>query len=343
MKTLWRGPEKDGITQSLLSRFLVCRERFRLLVVEGLKPVDRFNHRIEYGSMWHLCEEERAKNPKTWSLDPLTQYAQKLVQKYPESGEQIEHWYQVCKTQFSIYAKRPRKICKYLVQEEFFAVPYKLPSGLVVLLRGKWDGVVQRGKILSLVEHKTKGSINQEQIVRQLQFDLQTMLYAVCLEIAAKTDDRFPTSRVRNIHYNVVRRPLSGGKGSIRQHKPTKSNPRGETKEHFYGRVAEGIMEDPDYYFMSWDVALTKADIDAFRNQFLDPILESLCEWWDWVICVPDDPWRGGKNSQCHWRIPYGFWNILAEGGADDLDAYLDTGSKIGLEHTETLFPELEE
>ena len=26
----WKGPEVDGITQSLLSKFLVCRERFRI-------------------------------------------------------------------------------------------------------------------------------------------------------------------------------------------------------------------------------------------------------------------------------------------------------------------------
>ena len=57
---IWDGPEEDGITQSLLSRFLVCRERFRILVVDGLKPVDQFSSRIEYGQMWHLCEENLA-------------------------------------------------------------------------------------------------------------------------------------------------------------------------------------------------------------------------------------------------------------------------------------------
>ena len=41
---LWKGPTEDGITQSLLSRFLVCRERFRLKVIEGLAPEDRFSH-----------------------------------------------------------------------------------------------------------------------------------------------------------------------------------------------------------------------------------------------------------------------------------------------------------
>ncbi len=54
---LWKGPEVDGITFSLLSRFIACPERFRILVTEGLQPHDEFNHRIEYGNMWHTCEE----------------------------------------------------------------------------------------------------------------------------------------------------------------------------------------------------------------------------------------------------------------------------------------------
>src|SRR4051794_6290554 len=57
---LWKGPEEDGITFSLLSQFLVCRERFRVRVIEGLSAGGGFNHRIEYGSMWHTCEEALA-------------------------------------------------------------------------------------------------------------------------------------------------------------------------------------------------------------------------------------------------------------------------------------------
>src|SRR6185369_9120155 len=64
---VWAGPmdagPTGGITQSLLSMFLVCRERFRLRVIEGLHSFDRFNHRIEYGSMWHICEEVHAGKP----------------------------------------------------------------------------------------------------------------------------------------------------------------------------------------------------------------------------------------------------------------------------------------
>jgi hypothetical protein len=56
-KPLWSGPDGEGpnggITFSLLSRFLVCRERFRLHALEGWRTQDGFNHRLEYGNMWH--------------------------------------------------------------------------------------------------------------------------------------------------------------------------------------------------------------------------------------------------------------------------------------------------
>jgi len=58
----WQGPEEDGLTQSMINLFLICRERFRVQVMEGLAPVDQFNHRIEYGQMWHTAEAGWAKD-----------------------------------------------------------------------------------------------------------------------------------------------------------------------------------------------------------------------------------------------------------------------------------------
>ena len=105
-KPLWKGPESNhaqgGVTQSLLQKFLVCRERFRLQVVEGWRPVDTFNHRIEYGNMWHLCEEAFAENELIWG-DVLYHHVKYLCEKYRTQQEQIQHWYNVCKVQFPIY------------------------------------------------------------------------------------------------------------------------------------------------------------------------------------------------------------------------------------------------
>lgn len=361
---VWKGPEEDGITQSLLSRFLVCRERFRLLVIEGLKPIDTFNHRLEYGQMWHICEEVLAANytPKAhWSVN-LLEYAQSLCRKYPFQQEQVQHWHTVCKVQFPIYvdywAKQSgAKKHTPLLQEETFAVPYTLPSGRIVLLRGKWDAVGLEGKgksaAIYLGENKTKGEIIEEQVKKQLDFDLQTMFYLTALSERLKMDcemDRRLTLQnsllgkdygiPAGIRYNVVRRPLSGGKGSIRQHKPTKSKPQGESKEEFYSRLSSIIAEDPGHYFMRWRVQVTPQDIERFKQQFLNPLLEQLIDWWGWVSSP-----LGLKQpftDASHWRTPYGFYNILAEGGSTELDEYLATGSKTGLQQTSNLFGELD-
>ncbi len=339
---VWKGPEVDGVTQSLLSRFLVCRERFRLLVVEGLKPADKFNHFIEYGHMWHICEEHRDGD---WS-SVLKVYALSLCKRYPYQQEQIQHWYNICKIQFPLYisywaGQKSEQNRTPLFQEQSFKVSYELPSGRVVLLRGKWDGGnllgPKRNPGIYLQENKTKGSLDEGQILRQLQFDLQTMLYLVAL------DAHFPEDHISGVVYNCVRRPLSGGKGSIRQHKATTKKPA-ETAEHFYGRVKTIIEEDPSNFFMRWKVEVTTADLERFKREFLTPILEQLCDWWEWVSgCQLHNPAALFSSLDgLHWRTPYGFYNILAEGGSSELDEYLATGSEAGLERTETLFSELD-
>lgn len=358
-KPLWSGPEEDGITQSLLSRFLCCRERFRLLVIEGLKPVDSFNHLMEYGQIWHAAEETLAAGDNfDDALNTAADYCQGLIVKYRESQVQIEKWYNVCRVQFPVYVeywkKHPDvKARTPLFQEEVFCVPYTLPSGRVVKLRGKWDSVDLIGKGrnagIYLQENKTKSDIKEQQLVRQLGFDLQTMLYLVALGEWHKQNDRLtkPNYPIKGVRYNVIRRPLSGGKGSIRQHKPTKKKPEGETADEYYARLQAIIEAEPETYFMRWKVEVIKQDIDKFKREFLNPILEQLCDWYTWVaICYRSDrdPFipHGGLNEETmHWRNPYGIWNPQLEGRASEMDEFLATGSMVGLQRTDTLFGEL--
>lgn len=362
---LWRGPEKDGITFSLLCRFLCCRERFRILVIEGLKPVDYFNHKVEYGNMWHVCEERFAKygGDMNWR-EGVSFYAKSLCRKYSLQQEQIDHWYNVCKIQFSSYisywANHP-DIINYapLIQEQVFDVPYKLDDGRIVRLRGKWDSVdlVGRGKDagIYLQENKTKADINETKMVRQLTFDLQTMIYLIALQRDYDSltsnlkipDDPYwndllgtHSSRMPKIHgvrYNVVRRPLSGGKGSIVRHKATK-NQLEETKEHYYNRLSVIIRESPEDYFMRWKIEVSSDDIEKFRKTCLDPILAQLCDWWQ---CISGGEVSPHSSRYQNYRHPFGVYNVLDEGGSSDLDEYLATGSEIGLRRVDNLFSEL--
>ena len=389
---LWEGPSGEGpnggITFSLLSRFLTCRERFRLYAVEGLRPNETFNNRIEYGNMWHLCEEALASGMESvhgpyWDV-ALRAYCLDLCRKYPFSQEQIRHWENVCRIQFPVYVdywkkheERVEKTC--LLQEQVFDVPYTLPSGRVVRLRGKWDGVNQLGKgknaELRLFETKTKGDVDIAQIQRQLTFDLQTMLYTVALtegtcptcrgnwtkEKAAFLDESesscpncsgnwtapfvpanqwkprkgFPDTPIRGVEYNVVRRPLSGGKGTIRQK-------QGETSAEYYDRLAQYIEDEPETYFFRFKADITPRDVENFKRKCLNPMLEQLCQWWAWVEqChrLGDDPF--GAGNEIHSTHPMGVRNILDEGGSTDLDAMVMNGDRTGLTEVDTLFREL--
>lgn len=355
---LWRGPSEDGITQSLLSRFLVCPERFRLLVCEGLQPHDQFNHRLEYGQMWHICEENLLAGEE-WEA-PLKTYAAELTRKYPLAQEQIVGWYRVCMIQFPIYvkfwAKHGKKLgIKPVSQEHVFEVDYVLPSARMVKLRGKFDAINLHGAGLYLQENKTKADIDEIQLRRQLKFDLQTMMYLIAADQMKREGHELFSGHhkklIEGVLYNVVRRPLSGGKNTIRRHQPTKSNPRGETEEEFYMRLMGLIAEEPDYYFMRWLMQVSHRDIEVFKKRFLNPILERLCDWWEWISEVyasdEQDPFgsRDDGSAGCgglHYQTPFGFYNVLAEGGNTELDEYILTGNETGLSRVDALFSELQ-
>lgn len=358
---LWAGPcgagPLGGVTQSMLGRFLSCRERFRLKYVLGLEPHDKWNHRLGYGNMWHLCEEQHAKDTDWWQH--LSLYVSGLMGQYPLQRDEISKWWRVCCVQFPEYVtywqdhpdvqnRTP------LMQEQVFDVPYSLPSGRVVRLRGKFDSVDLIDGGVWLQENKTKSDIDKMQIERQLSFDLQTMLYIT----AYKTYDENPSPcwkgygpggayKMVGVRYNVIRRPLSGGKGSIRPHaaKATKyTMTPAETDEEFYERLRRDyIAAEPDYWFFRVRSEVSAKDIQVFRETCLDPILEQLCWWYDEVA---------GKDltSSIHdygypplnYRMPFGVYNALQDNGTTEYDVYLESGNETGLQRVEALFGELQ-
>lgn len=338
---VWKGPfgndPNSGITQSMLKDFLVCRERFRLKNVLGLRPTEEFNHRIEYGNMWHLCEEALA-NGDDDLYNRLDAYTVDLTKRYPLSTADILKWHSICQAQFPIYVEwwskheHARKR-KGLFQEEVFSVDLPLPSGRTVTLRGKFDSVYEvKGKVW-IQENKTKGDIDKDVMKRNLNCDLQSMFYPVALE-------KYLNRPVSGILYNVVRRPLSGGRGSIRQKK-------NQTESEFYEELGSiikgacgpewGLPPDEHYFFMRWNIELSEGDLEKFCTQSLYPVLEQLCDWWDWISSNPDNPF----DNSVHYRMPFGVYSPLYNGKPTEYDSYLETGSTVGLHRVENLFGEL--
>ncbi len=359
----------------MLVRFLSCRERFRLKYVCGLEPHDKWKHTFGYGNIWHCAEEAFAKGVTcgygklTWPVE-VAKYVQALQRQYPYQREELEKWYNVCRVQFFEYtrywADHPDvKNRTPLLQEQVFDVPYTLPSGRIVRLRGKWDSVDlitdnvvgtvgTLGQIarVYLQENKTKGDVDREQIERQLKFDLQTMLYSIAfqhadLEQIGLSEKTLPISGISGVRYNVIRRPLSGGKGSIRPHaaKSTKTKfTPAESEQHFYERLRKDyIAKEPDYWFFRIRAEISANDIKVFKDTCLDPLLETVC-WWYEDTCGNGKEWQdyGSIRPPMNYRTPFGVYSALEEGGATEYDAYLANGSEAGLRRVETLFPELQ-
>ncbi len=337
---LWKGPTDEGISYSLLSRYLSCKERFRLQVIEGLVPNDVFNEKLEFGNMWHLCEECHAAG-KVWEPS-LTKLCRSLAEKYPFEQDKVSNWMGICMVQFPIYVEYWKthpdvKQRTPLMQEQVFDVEYKLPSGRTVTLKGKWDSVdIIGGSAVYLQENKTKGRPNETQIKRQLSFDLQTMIYLIALSKQAGPHSAVPLNGVR---YNVIKRP-----GQYQGKK--------ETHEGFLKRLQGIIQESPDDFFMRFKVEITAGDIETFIHQTLNPVFDNLIddyEWWKNCFEMKGDVYNYRrreidfpKHRARHYRHPFGVWNVLDEGGSADVDEYLRTGSETGLRRTTNLFPELE-
>lgn len=351
---LWAGPcgtgPLGGVTQSMLVRFLSCRERFRLKYVLGLEPPAHWNKNLGYGNMWHVCEEAHAARQAHESK--LCYHADAQIKQYPLQREEITKWANVCMVQFPEYvdywAQHPDVQNRTpLMQEQVFDVPYSLPSGRVVRLRGKFDSVDLIDGGIYLQENKTKGDIDKLQVERQLKFDLQTMLYLIALErrrgIGGIDEIDKVDAPTMGVRYNVIRRPLSGGVGSIRPHaeKSTKTKfTPAESDEQFYERLRRDyIAKEPDYWFFRVRTEVSTEDIRVFRETCLDPILEQLCWWYGQVTGGIE---RVGRFPPMNYRTPFGVWSALEEGGSTEYDAFLATGSEAGLRRVETLFTELQ-
>jgi hypothetical protein len=369
---LWKGPYEHGITQSLMNRFMTCRERFRLYALLGVTPDMGFNHKLEYGNMWHECEEKFAAR-EDWNK-ALNAYTQKLVTEHHLERDEILKWHSLCKRQFPIYIDYWKehddvKHREPYYQEEEFRVPYKLPSGRSIVLRGKWDAVDIINGYYWIQENKAKGDFNEDKILQDLQFSIQPLMYLIALrEHFRQKGMKSLLKNIEGVRYNVIRRPLSGwsSRYNLKQKKGREVNKkvkdpktgkqvdvvdaRGrkvkirvgeETTEEYYDRVAELIKSEPEYFFFRQRVCVSPTDLKRFKVQFFHRQLEVMCDWWDWITSQEglDNPF--GNNV--HYRCPYGLYNPMMLDRPEPYGALLDQGLMSGLKRTTTMFPELSE
>ena len=331
---------RDGITYSALSKFFVCRERFRLAYVEGWSE-DSPRDALEFGNAFHFCLEQKLKGDSVERiLRDLAGYERKRIQQFkratPASVEEFHRLIAIVAVTFKHYCKRwerEDKRIKFVSAEQTFEVPIEVPSTRrIIKLRGRIDGVIQRDKNLWIMENKTKSNIDEVGLQQGLAQDMQTMLYAF---VASKIH-RQP---IQGVYYNVIRRcGLSPRKGRGKSAVP-------ESMTDFTRRVSADMEDRPEWYFMRWETELEKGDLNRWVDRTLYPSLIQIVKWWESVRDRPFDPWKmpDGSINDLHWQRPFGIFDSGTDGRRGDFFDLLTRRSTYGVSQRDMPFPELVE
>lgn len=295
--------------------------------------------------MWHACEEAAAKRDPAHPWEAaLERLAGDLNRRFQMQRDEIAHWAGMCAALFPEcvrhWLEHPDEDAREpLLQEQTFDVPYRLPSGRKVRLRGKWDSVDRNPtRQVRIQENKSKSGIDGVKIARQCRFDLQSLFYVTALREQAwkwtRTDQPLFKADVVGVRYNCVRRPA---------HKTVESAMKKLGEDLRNGRSGE--------WFARFAVDVSSDDLAQFRKTCLEPALENVCddfEWWNDCFLNRGDVWNWQRRAKefprhasRHVRLPYGVHSPVLEGGFSDLDGLIETGSTAGLVRARTLFPEL--
>jgi len=285
---------RQGITQSLLSKWLSCRESARLYLT-GLTTLQRKSAMMA-GSLYHDALERLYRRAQAAYPDPMpgaanfqltvTDLLDSMDDTPPQNAESIQETEQ---TFAMMEAVLPGYLEHWLEDftggvewtkvEEVFRVPAPGVDG--VFLTGKIDGAFTRGpKSLWLFETKTKAQIQGATMDDALPLDMQVQFYLYAL---SKITGRKP----RGVLYNVIRRP------QLRQKKS-------ESSAEFRGRVHEDVKARPDHYFKRWEVPVSVDEMRHFERSLSDMVREFVA-WCDGSVAT----YRNGNSCLRPWPCSY--------------------------------------
>ncbi len=270
--------ERDGVTSTLLQRFMKCR-RAAELYLEGwvkLKTSDS----LAFGTLFHdllrkLYSHYREERPPLGAsklaaqaeaiTDPwLDEYIRRASRELaaPEQIEALERDAAIIHRMVDPYTRfweEDFRKARWVSLESQFDVQHR-----GFRLRGKRDGLYKKkDKSIWLLETKTKGRIDEEELLLMLTMDFQCLFYMLATEIESG-------KRPVGVDYNVIRRPGH----EIRE---------GESFAEFADRIRADIDKRPDHFFKRFEVAYDSSDFRWF-GRMLAQVLKEFKDWHDGLL-----------------------------------------------------------
>lgn len=269
---------RDGLTQSMIAKWLSCPERFKLSYFEGLQSIRDTTDALDFGNLMHDCLDAvyagyKVSKMKDLFVHEIADYSEETVLAYNQikaaqltaEGTDIQELElhtslaQMMLPRYFAHHSGDWANFKWIALEEVFDVECTL-LGIPIRIRGKWDGIVEIDGRLWLFETKTKGRIVEENISDKLAIDLQVNLY---LWAIWKVYGKMPAGVI----YNVIRRPKEKLK-------------KGETIYAYTERVEQKVEAEPGYYFHRFNGAILPIDLATWEKEFAQ-ILGQIERWFN--------------------------------------------------------------
>lgn len=258
---------RDGVSQSLIQKWLQCREQCRLEYSEGWTKLQQPLF-FKFGTCVHWVLAEIYTSGEYPSKEKIVglirkyerNYLQKNVVNSADQAELdelfmfaellLERYFLLHEDDFNH---------KWLHVEKNFEV--EVGKFLPYKIRGRWDGVFEESDgSISLIDHKCLSLIDEAGISDMLPCDMQVMVY---LYAARQKFGRMPKQMI----YNILRRP------GFRQGKKTEL----EFRQHIILEMNKKL----EYFFIRIPIRITEYELDDWFENQLYPILCGIQVWYD--------------------------------------------------------------
>lgn len=347
MQWLWKGPLNGGITQSLIQKYLTNPYTFVLYYGLGLEEPEEYNQNLLWGNVMHKGLEiglaspkpikeqidtlrpELIEESKKWPyintttvpsvLEMLKLYNDSYKQKFLLPGKEesnfsevVDYIENVVETPTKFIVKDSNYAC---VTERQFKIPHTTSGGNTISLMGKVDGLAwdysSDTPVLTLIEHKCKGSYDKVLFRAEISYDLQLNIYCKANEVYKVVYDNI---LIPETQWNCPPRDMMERHEFYIQRLYHRQN---------YGSYP--VAKKPFLWLDQLSYTMDKNSIDNYFQETVDPICDQICELYDYCSQPSFDPLNRLCFNKTFFKRPLrlfdpaktdkfktSYWNFLA-------------------------------
>jgi hypothetical protein len=291
---MWKGPLKDGVTQSLLNRFLECPFSAYLYLILGIEDNSDEKTNLIYGDCGHkglelLIPTRTDEKPTGDFKNACVGMLERLANLYPHAPSSFRF---SLPKMLRLYSLKPFEgdwVTEEVIDEVITV------NNTQIRVRGKKDGICHNHPMYGsvLAEHKFKGYTDDEQLREEIKQDLQCNFYMRATGVEwvfydlikiPDTQKYGPTPQFAEATEDYIHRIYHGPVGSYNGQYP------------IYNNKHNWISQKPYY--------ISTEEQEQYWAETISPNIKRLCMWYDWVTQTGFDHENPKFFNELFYKMP---------------------------------------